>query len=59
MAGMSLAGLPLMMKSCAPAINASTALSSPIVPETMMNGRSMPSLCRMESARGASNFGRE
>ena len=58
-AGTSRSSRPLAMKSCAPAWIAATAMSSPTVPETMMNGRSRPCSLTCCSASGALNRGIE
>ena len=42
MAGTSRPRWPFAMKSCAPALIAATAVSSPTAPDTMMKGRSKP-----------------
>jgi hypothetical protein len=47
------------MKSCAPALSASTAASSPIVPEMMMKGRSSPLSFKIASAESALKVGIE
>jgi len=57
MAGIKRRRLPLVRKSCAPAFMASTATSSPIEPETKMNGVSGSWARNKASAAGPLNSG--
>ena len=51
--------LVLAKKSCAPAFSEATAVSSPTVPEMMINGRSTFISCKSFNAAGALNVGIE
>ena len=58
-AGTRRASLFFTMKSWAPAFSAATAVSSPMVPETMMMGRSRSRSRTRATAPGASKVGSE